>query len=243
MGDWRYVTNEDVKTFGGDSNRRYAMSTKGWIGQEWAANYSITARLPYFSSSLPSLSHSAIAFVHGGILPSYLDSIASSQFLSQMGLGDSSPIAKINAIGSEFMKILDPSQNDRSKWSTEQKQFWSAEGPMWDRTSATLSDEVEVCRLIQLTLEKLNAKRIIMGHTPHFESMISRCNGQILLIVTGISRAYGGVLSALEIIVELDKIGGRNQRIESEIVTALYEDSSVILAKTERIIEWIDLSH
>lgn len=44
--DWRYVTKEDIASFGGERNRREAFST-GWIGQEFRTNYSITARVPY----------------------------------------------------------------------------------------------------------------------------------------------------------------------------------------------------
>lgn len=233
MGDWRYVTEADIKTFGGDSNRRQAMSTTGWIGQEWRANYSITARLPYFAATAPWLSHSAVAFVHGGILPSYIDSLSSSPSVIEAGLSDATPIAQINSIGKGFMKVLDPSTgHDRSNWSLEQRRFWSEQGPMWDRTSATMEDETAVCRLAKLTCEKLGVNRIAMGHTPHFESIVSRCGGSVLLIDTGISRAYGGVLSALEILVDLE--GRGDGWIEKETVTALYEHKSVILATTER---------
>lgn len=44
--DWRYVTKEDIASFGGERNRREAFST-GWIGREFRTNYSITARVPY----------------------------------------------------------------------------------------------------------------------------------------------------------------------------------------------------
>lgn len=46
LNDWRYVTKEDIASFGGERNRREAFST-GWIGQEFRTNYSITARVPY----------------------------------------------------------------------------------------------------------------------------------------------------------------------------------------------------
>jgi hypothetical protein len=40
MGDWRYVTKEDIVTFGGERARQIAMSSDGWIGKAWLANYS-----------------------------------------------------------------------------------------------------------------------------------------------------------------------------------------------------------
>lgn len=38
--------------------------------------------------------------------------------------------------------------------------------------------------------DRLGVRRLVMGHTPNFEGMVSRCNGTILLIDTGISPAY-----------------------------------------------------
>ncbi len=37
------------------------------------------------------------------------------------------------------------------------------------------------------------------GHTPHLDGFVTRCDNKILLIDTGISRAYGGEQSALVI--------------------------------------------
>lgn len=44
------MTKEDIASFGGERQRRDAM-TSGWIGQTWRTNYSVTARVPYVSSS------------------------------------------------------------------------------------------------------------------------------------------------------------------------------------------------
>jgi len=43
----RYVTDEDIATFGNAHSRRRAMSSQGWIGRTWLANYSVNARVPY----------------------------------------------------------------------------------------------------------------------------------------------------------------------------------------------------
>jgi hypothetical protein len=37
LGDWRYVTQEDIKTFGSIRARQDALSEDGWLGQEWIA--------------------------------------------------------------------------------------------------------------------------------------------------------------------------------------------------------------
>lgn len=68
---------------------------------------------------------------------------------------------------------------------------------------------------------------MVMGHTPH-RKIQSNCDGSVLVIDTGISKAYGGILSALEIktyILEKD-----NQHYYKEVLNALYEDEIVNLS-------------
>lgn len=99
------------------------------------------------------------------------------------------------------------------------------------------------------------------GHTPNFEKIVDRCNASIIIIDTGMSRAYGGVLSALEIVYELyptaPAAGGHDDHRqepfaassfnttaqsegkryrEKEVVTAIYEKKRKILAQVEQVI-------
>ena len=37
IGDWRYVTEGDIKHFGSVKARQEALSVDGWLGQEWLA--------------------------------------------------------------------------------------------------------------------------------------------------------------------------------------------------------------
>ncbi|BGP25899.1 serine/threonine protein phosphatase [Rhodotorula toruloides] len=226
LGDYRYVTKEDIASFGGERNRRDAF-LHGWIGQEFRANYSIMARVPYLIEDYPTsldapvlpatpsgasdrrfiadptfaagsspasdpLRRSAISFVHGGITPEYLASLSSD-----------SPISDINRIGHSILQSLlsvpggVPLGLPRTA-SPEQKEFWSERGPMWNRDWA-LEEEDEICERVEKALEMLNVRRMVMGHTPQFEGILSRCDGKILLIDTGISRAYGGAHSSLSL--------------------------------------------
>jgi len=77
-----------------------------------------------------------------------------------------------------------------------------------------------------------------MGHTPNFEKIVSRCNGKIIIIDTGISHAYGGALSALSVEYTLKPIpllsSSEKKWREREVVKALYVDHSVILVDEER---------
>lgn len=84
---------------------------------------------------------------------------------------------------------------------------------------------------------------------------MARCNASVIIIDTGISSAYGGVLSALEIIYTLtpvdrrgrdhsqdpfllsigsESIGLKGRFIEREEVHAIYEKSRKWLALEER---------
>ncbi|GAA5832387.1 hypothetical protein JCM11251_006430 [Rhodosporidiobolus azoricus] len=227
LGDWRYVTKEDIASFGGERNRRLAMST-GWLGQDWRTNYSITARVPYLHTSFPPgvpipafprtpvgesdkrflseetyedqngnaeenpFAVAAASFVHGGITPEYLSQLSTSR-----------PVEEINRIGSSLLFSLlstpaAPLGLPRSA-TPEQRLFWSEQGPMWNREWA-IEDEEEICDRVGEVARRLRVRRLVMGHTPQFGGIMQRCEGKVLLIDTGISRAYGGPLSSLEIL-------------------------------------------
>ncbi|GAA6003797.1 hypothetical protein JCM10207_003605 [Rhodosporidiobolus poonsookiae] len=227
LGDWRYVTKEDIASFGGERNRREAMLT-GWIGQEWRTNYSINARVPALIDSFPPgapvesfpsvplgstsdrrfvrepasflvddaqalgpFASTATHFVHGGVTDTYL-----------AALDVSNPISKMNEIGSDILHSLlqspaAPLGLPRGA-TPEQRLFWSEDGPMWSRIWA-IDDEDEICERVESVTRSLRVRRLVMGHTPQFKGIMTRCGGKIVLIDTGISRAYGGPLSALSI--------------------------------------------
>ena len=117
-------------------------------------------------------------------------------------------------------------------------------GPLWYRGYA-LDDEADgICAQAEQVLRSVNATRFIMGHTPQFKGILPRCRGKIIIIDTGISSAYGGVLSALEILYSLtpvlDDDGEAVQPgkvTEKETVTALYEGRKQVIAKKERVVQ------
>ena len=57
-GDWRYVSQGDLKTFGGVEERRKAFAPEGWIGRDLIEK-NLTAKV------------GTSVFVHGGIHPSF----------------------------------------------------------------------------------------------------------------------------------------------------------------------------
>ncbi|GAA96753.1 uncharacterized protein L969DRAFT_97102 [Mixia osmundae IAM 14324] len=264
MGDWRYVTKEDIESFGGERNRRRAMSSRGWIGQNWLANYTFTARVqynldfkghaasPYLNDSLEDClsdpidgqerrcqrqikarlsDHApqrplgiwrgpdkqtlfsspdaetteeehrldpfagvAASFVHGGIHPEWA--------------AKPNAVGEINKLGHSLLEksisgpLASPLSLPRNA-SPEERALWEEKGPLWYRGFALDEDETEMCARAAETMRSLGVRRLIMGHTPQFEGIKSRCAGQVILIDTGISSAYGGALAALEIMYTL----------------------------------------
>ena len=90
-------------------------------------------------------------------------------------------------------------------------------GPLWYRGYWMKREDV-ACYEAELVLKKMNARRMITGHTTQPDGKVhTRCDGKLIVIDTGISKHYGENVAAI--------------RIDEEGVTALY------FSRTERIIE------
>ncbi|KAG7089466.1 hypothetical protein E1B28_011151 [Marasmius oreades] len=251
IGDWRYVYPTEIETFGSISARQKMLST-GKIGRSWATNYTVTSRLPLHPSigapntpyppsfrkdeegEEPPLSHSAVSFVHGGLSPTY---------------GDLTPFpTKINELGTTLLRKLQrrtqPPPHPPNPYpglpvgtTREEAALYDANGPLWYRGWALDPDE-QVCEDVDEVLKKTGTRRMVMGHTPDFQGIVSRCDGKIIIIDTGISHAYGGALSALSIhytLTPVAKEAGEDQKwIEKEVVSALYVDRQELITVGER---------
>ncbi|KAI0342803.1 Metallo-dependent phosphatase [Trametopsis cervina] len=242
IGDWRYVHQSEIATFG-TSDERMKMLTSGRIGKSWAANYTTTSRLPlhpslgapntdYDPSTTSPLSHAALSFVHGGLSPTY---------------GDLTPFpSRINALAQSLLHKLQtqtppppphpphPYPGLPQSATAAEQELYATNGPLWYRGWA-LDPEEKVCGAVDEVLQKTGTRRMIMGHTPNFEKIVSRCGGKIIIIDTGISHAYGGVLSALSVKYSLTPVDGDQKRWkEREVVSAVYPDHQDVLAVSER---------
>ncbi|KAH9994785.1 hypothetical protein BJV77DRAFT_993083 [Russula vinacea] len=118
-----------------------------------------------------------------------------------------------------------------SRATPEEHTFYGSDGPLWYR---------KVCREVDSVLEKTGTRRMIMGHTPDFEEIVSRCNGKIIIIDTGISHAYGGALSALSVEYILEDVRSsssseKNKLREKEVVKAVYVNRTVVLVDEDEI--------
>lgn len=214
--DWRYVTPGDLKSFGGAKARRHIMSTDGWIGQDWSANFSISHTIELLSPShLPQALSKAYSvprasFVHGGIHPKW----------AALGL------THINQVGHSL--LLKALSNPRPQgWlpdrtTKEETEFYGEHGPLWYRGYA-LDEESSVCNEADKARLDLGVRHLVMGHTPHLSGFVIRCSGSVLLIDTGISRAYGGEQSALIFDTLIQPIQGKGIWEEKSTITALYK--------------------
>ncbi|PFH47947.1 hypothetical protein AMATHDRAFT_150898 [Amanita thiersii Skay4041] len=266
IGDWRYVYPSELNTFGSVAARQKMLST-GRIGRSWARNYTTAARLPLHPSLGPPnfpyppppitssshiqksddlgsgaetkqdpLTHAAISFVHGGLSPSY---------------SNLSPFpTRINEIGSSLLRKLqdrvqppphppNPYPGLPASATAEEHEMYGVNGPVWYRGWAENSEE-QVCKEVDAVLDKTGTRRMIMGHTPNFRNIVSRCDGKIIIIDTGISHAYGGVLSALSIDYSLIPVmgqDGKEQWEEREVVTTLYADWQEVIVDDVRLVE------
>lgn len=243
IGDWRYVYPSEIKTFGGVKERQDMLGSKGTIGKSWSGNYTTASRLPlhpsigdpntpYLGDDKSALSHAAVSFVHGGLSPTY------------SGL---TPFpSKINQLSTSLLhKLLSREQQPPPhppnpypglppSTTPQEDELYGANGPLWYRGWA-LDTEENVCRDVEAVLEKTGTRRMIMGHTPDFHNIQSRCGGKIIIIDTGISHAYGGVLSALSIHYTLEpKENEEGIWVEKEVVSALYETHTEVVSSEER---------
>lgn len=68
------------------------------------------------------------------------------------------------------------------------------------------------------------------------QNIVARCDGKIIIIDTGISHAYGGVLSALSIHYTLHPVGNDAEQrwVERETISALYPDKRTQIVDEER---------
>jgi hypothetical protein len=110
-------------------------------------------------------------FVHGGIGPAYLDW----------------PLERLNAEVRAALAAQDPAPDAIIN---------DPDGPLWFRGYAH-PEGVEP--LLAQVLERHGVKRKVIAHTPHRAGILLLSDGRLARIDTGISTAYGGTLSWLEI--------------------------------------------
>ena len=79
------------------------------------------------------------------------------------------------------------------------------DGPIWSRMYSAAPGREE-CAVLTETLDKLGARRMVMGHTVQRGGISPACDGKAWRIDVGLSRFYGGPTQALEITSDVVKV-------------------------------------
>ncbi|HEX5655660.1 MAG TPA: calcineurin, partial [Polyangiales bacterium] len=74
----------------------------------------------------------------------------------------------------------------------------SEDSPVWTR-AYSIEGEAAECERLTRTLALLNAKRMVVGHTPQQHGISSACDDKVWRIDTGMARFYGGPVEVLEL--------------------------------------------
>lgn len=112
-------------------------------------------------------------FVHGGVLPMHLD-------------------YGVDRINSEVRQWL--------LGLGEAPEFiHTKESPTWDRTYSDEVDDADCAQLAEV-LQRLDARRMIVGHTVHEAGVVPFCEGLVWCVDSGLAGYYGAKIEVLEII-------------------------------------------
>lgn len=167
LGDFRYVASAAMHSF--DS---YEPAAPLSIQVEGAAKARAAAFLPGGGAALVLARRPIVVvlgdtvFVHGGATPDHLD----------YGLD------KLNRESSEWM---------RGKTTLPPRLIVDENGPLWTRIYGEPVVSEGACRLLEQTLRRLGARRMVVGHTVQRGGISSACDGQVFRIDVGLSAAYG----------------------------------------------------
>lgn len=155
IGDWRYVTQADIKRFGGTEARIAAMQSDGWLGQEWLNNYNVTARVPL--SPYPNAP--ALSFTHGSLRPSYPNLTPYPDAINALGHS-----LMVRALTPPMAKPYPPNPYEGLPKGTTpaEAELYDGGGPLWWRgLSYETKDEKLVCTWAKELQERLDVRRII----------------------------------------------------------------------------------
>ncbi len=162
IGDWRYVTADDIATFeGGGQGRRNTLSVDGWLGKEWLANYSVVAKVPLspYTSTSTSNHNPFLSFSHGSLNP----------LLSILTPFPSLPNELAHSL---LFKSLTPPLHQPyppapykglpEGCTDQERELYGGEGVVWWRGLA-LEGEEKVCEWSEMLQKRLGVRRIIGG--------------------------------------------------------------------------------
>jgi len=112
-------------------------------------------------------------FVHGGVLPRIVDY----------------GVERLNQETRQWIRGDDPCPPEP---------LLAGDGPVWSRHFSHEPD-VEDCRLLDATLDRLGAQRMVVGHTVQKGGISSACDGRVWRVDVGMADHYGGQAAVLEL--------------------------------------------
>lgn len=181
-GDYRYVSQAEYASFAGASSEAGAQPGEMELRAAFAAGGPYGAWL---------LAHPVLivindtAYVHGGL----------SAAVAELGL------IEINArLHEELARAMTPG-------TTTLGPLLSDTGPLWYRGTARCHALIEDARL-QRSLDRLSVRRVVIGHTPTRNLLVSsRFGGNVVMLDTGmLAQVYRGRSSALVIENGIDRV-------------------------------------
>jgi hypothetical protein len=176
LGDFRYVTPRGFRTFD-DVTPKSPLA--GRYPSEYQARAGAFLPRGRYATFLAERDVIAVVgdtvFVHAGVRPPHVDH----------GIG------RLNAETRAFM---------RGEVSQPPRLVVDPEGPVWTRVYGEGPLDPTACAVLARALEKLNVKRMVVGHTVQKEGASSACDERVWRIDVGLSRYYGdGPIQVLEI--------------------------------------------
>jgi len=121
-------------------------------------------------------------FVHGGVLPRHVP----------RGIDD---LERINADVRQWLVGGDDH-------GTLERDVMPEDGVVWTRLYA--SDDPQACDLLGQALGRLQAERMVVGHTVQEGGITSGCDGRVWRIDVGLAAHYGGPMQVL--VIEGDRV-------------------------------------
>ena len=203
-GNWQDVSPDELdqnnKTFA-SSKDRFETITTGYIGQSWKENYVTASRVPlhpllgppntpYPSNSAADaskLSHSALAFAHGGLSPTYR---RLTPFPTTINQHASSLLEKMQTRSPRTVPYPEAPHRPRpvKDMTNGEREIMSIEGPVLYRGWAAKNDdsesEYQFCQDLEGVLRRTGTRRMIIGHA-RSKRIQSRCNHKLISIDTG----------------------------------------------------------
>lgn len=145
----------------------------------------------------PSARGRAAAFTPGG---SYAAMLARRPFMQKVG---DTLFVHGGILPKHIVYGLDRMNDEIDRWlvgeRTEPPSMVVAEdGPVWTRAYSS-DDRDPDCADLAIVLSRLDARRMVVGHTVQHRGVNSACDGTVWRVDVGMSHYFGGPIEALEI--------------------------------------------